>query len=131
MKLIKEMQAKAKTSACIKYCKNGNYSAAFSKRPWQFLYFLPLPQGQGSLRPTFFSTRMGWVTCFCCVSLCDCASRSCLCSRIFDLSMPCGPRDSRTAFGSCVGMSARIRKEMTSSLMFSNMALNRLNDSSL
>ena len=21
--------------------------------PWHFLYFLPLPQGQGSLRPTF------------------------------------------------------------------------------
>ena len=24
-------------------------------RPWQFLYFLPLPQGHGSLRPT-----LGW-----------------------------------------------------------------------
>jgi len=23
---------------------------------WQFLYFLPLPQGQGSLRPTFAPT---------------------------------------------------------------------------
>ncbi|MFZ3014628.1 MAG: hypothetical protein WA045_13080, partial [Nitrospira sp.] len=23
--------------------------------PWHFLYFLPLPQGQGSLRPTLFS----------------------------------------------------------------------------
>lgn len=28
----------------------------YSLRPWQCLYFLPLPQGQGSLRPTFFST---------------------------------------------------------------------------
>src|SRR5690606_15589848 len=27
--------------------------------PWQCLYFLPLPQGQGSLRPTFSSTRIG------------------------------------------------------------------------
>jgi len=25
--------------------------------PWQFLYFLPLPQGQGSLRPTFGISR--------------------------------------------------------------------------
>src|ERR687886_286019 len=25
--------------------------------PWQFLYFLPLPQGQGSLRPTFWAGR--------------------------------------------------------------------------
>ena len=25
--------------------------------PWHFLYFLPLPQGQGSLRPTLFSVR--------------------------------------------------------------------------
>ena len=27
--------------------------------PQQFLYFLPLPQGQGSFLPTFFSTRLG------------------------------------------------------------------------
>ena len=25
--------------------------------PWHFLYFLPLPQGQGSLRPTFLPSR--------------------------------------------------------------------------
>lgn len=31
-------------------------------RPWQFLYFKPLPQGQGSLRPTVFSARYG--SCF-------------------------------------------------------------------
>ena len=30
--------------------------------PWQFLYFLPLPQGHGSLRPTRFSARTG--ACF-------------------------------------------------------------------
>ena len=28
-----------------------------SNLPWQCLYFLPLPQGQGSLRPTFLSLR--------------------------------------------------------------------------
>jgi hypothetical protein len=27
---------------------------AFSALPQQFLYFFPLPQGQGSFRPTFF-----------------------------------------------------------------------------
>ena len=26
----------------------------FSSDKWQFLYFLPLPQGQGSFLPTFF-----------------------------------------------------------------------------
>src|SRR3989442_6005996 len=26
-------------------------------RPWQFLYFLPLPHGHGSLRPTFGTSR--------------------------------------------------------------------------
>src|SRR5574344_740592 len=30
-----------------------------SPLPWQFLYFLPLPQGHGSLRPTCFSTLTG------------------------------------------------------------------------
>ena len=33
-----------------------------SQRPWQSLYFLPLPQKQGSLRPGVFSTRTGVVT---------------------------------------------------------------------
>ena len=33
-----------------------HYSAD-SNLPWQFLYFLPLPQGQGSFLPTFFSAR--------------------------------------------------------------------------
>lgn len=28
--------------------------------PWQALYFLPLPQGQGSLRPILGSTVTGW-----------------------------------------------------------------------
>lgn len=29
--------------------------------PWHFLYFLPDPQGQGSLRPTLSSPR--WTGC--------------------------------------------------------------------
>ena len=33
--------------------------------PWQYLYFFPLPQGQGSLRPTFLALRTG---CFFCPS---------------------------------------------------------------
>ena len=28
--------------------------------PWHFLYFFPLPHGQGSLRPTFGSSRFTW-----------------------------------------------------------------------
>ena len=32
-------------------------SAAWSYAPWHFLYFFPLPQGQGSLRPTLSSLR--------------------------------------------------------------------------
>ncbi len=32
-----------------------------SARPWQCLYFLPLPHGHGSLRPTFCSALIGWV----------------------------------------------------------------------
>ena len=30
------------------------YSFSYSSFPQHFLYFLPLPQGQGSFRPTFF-----------------------------------------------------------------------------
>src|SRR5579871_770806 len=33
---------------------NSNHHAL---APWHFLYFLPLPQGQGSLRPTFSPSR--------------------------------------------------------------------------
>src|SRR5438270_13734811 len=32
-------------------------SANYATRPQQFLYFFPLPQGQGSLRPTFGNSR--------------------------------------------------------------------------
>ena len=44
-----------------------HFKLAFGARigsyaPWHFLYFLPLPQGQGSLRPTFSSVR--WMGCF-------------------------------------------------------------------
>jgi hypothetical protein len=34
--------------------------------PWHFLYFFPLPQGQGSFRPTFSSAVTG--VCFCSIS---------------------------------------------------------------
>ena len=34
-------------------------TGAEAQRPWHFLYFLPEPQGQGSLGSTFFSTRTG------------------------------------------------------------------------
>lgn len=38
---------------------SGVYTIPF---PWQFLYFLPLPQGHGSLRPTFGSALIGSTT---------------------------------------------------------------------
>ena len=31
----------------------------YAERPWQFLYFFPLPQGQGSLRPTVAAAGFG------------------------------------------------------------------------
>src|SRR3954466_14258936 len=37
--------------------------------PWHFLYFLPEPQGQGSLRPTFGSRRLTVSCCTPCESL--------------------------------------------------------------
>src|ERR1035441_6810144 len=39
----------------------GAYS--YFSAPWHFLYFFPLPQGQGSLRPTFSPVRRcaGWL----------------------------------------------------------------------
>ena len=42
--------------------KEGGGSAPYFSAPWHFLYFLPLPQGQGSLRPTFLPVRrcVGW-----------------------------------------------------------------------
>src|ERR1039458_9060899 len=35
------------------------WQLGFNHRPQQCLYFLPLPQGQGSLRPTFGPVRTG------------------------------------------------------------------------
>ena len=38
---------------CDFWCASGiERSFAYAPAPWHFLYFLPLPQGQGSLRPT-------------------------------------------------------------------------------
>ena len=54
----KEERAKSK----VFYGKNlplSSYLFCYIPLPWQFLYFLPDPQGQGSLRPTFFSTWIG------------------------------------------------------------------------
>ena len=39
---------------------------AYASFPWQFLYFLPLPQGQGSLRPTLGPTLIGSGLCGAC-----------------------------------------------------------------
>ena len=113
----------------VKFIRDA-YSTPPSIRPWQFLYFLPEPQGHGSLRPTFFSTRIGWVTSRCCVWLCDYESRSLRCSRSLERSTASLWRLRRLPV-SCWAISAHIRNEMTSSLVFSIIALNRLYDSSL
>ena len=58
---------------CLQYTKKRNrlvfcpsffilFLVPYKPCPWQFLYFLPLPQGHGSLRPTRFSARTG--ACF-------------------------------------------------------------------
>src|SRR5439155_22859051 len=41
---------------------SGGREPVARQRPWQNLYFLPLPQKQGSLRPGVFSTRLGCCT---------------------------------------------------------------------
>src|SRR5699024_8997612 len=52
-----------------------------SFRPQQFLYFLPLPQGQGSLRPTFWEADTlrgcrGWSPARCASTGLACSTRS-------------------------------------------------------
>jgi hypothetical protein len=37
--------------------KGGGAAILLLHAPWHFLYFFPLPQGQGSLRPTLLSAR--------------------------------------------------------------------------
>ncbi len=39
--------------------RGGEIYCHYESLPWQCLYFLPEPQGQGSLRPTFCPTRTG------------------------------------------------------------------------
>src|SRR5439155_6155412 len=42
---------------CSQSDLQGETDVAARHRPWHFLNFLPLPQGQGSLRPTFSDVR--------------------------------------------------------------------------
>ena len=37
--------------------RDGPVAAFYDSLPWQCLYFLPEPQGQGSLRPTLGASR--------------------------------------------------------------------------
>src|ERR1039458_5599682 len=46
----------------------------FAYLPQQFLYFLPLPQGHGSLRPTFGPVRTGLALALACASAAPAAS---------------------------------------------------------
>ena len=47
------LNLKAMNGLCLTPIKGTHHAL----RPWQFLYFSPLPQGHGSLRPTVFSAR--------------------------------------------------------------------------
>src|SRR5271157_1645150 len=38
-------------------CNASPTAGGYFSAPWHFLYFFPLPQGQGSLRPTFSPVR--------------------------------------------------------------------------
>ena len=48
--------AKGLTPEGVTYSGKCHYTFA----PWHFLYFLPDPQGQGLLRPTFAPARTGF-----------------------------------------------------------------------
>ena len=48
-----------RTATGGRHFKNLRESLSYTPLPWHFLYFLPLPQGQGSFRPTFVSTFTG------------------------------------------------------------------------
>src|SRR5688500_1133432 len=50
---------------------------AYYVRPWQFLYFFPLPHGQGALRCTF-SSRLRIGSIF--VAACEPSIAACVCS---------------------------------------------------
>src|SRR5690349_11426219 len=41
----------------------GDADDLHSYAPWQYLYFLPLPQGHGSFRPIFFAPPPGAAPC--------------------------------------------------------------------
>src|SRR5262249_46505406 len=41
-------------------CATARKSHNHALMPWHFLYFLPEPHGQGSLRPTFAPVRTGF-----------------------------------------------------------------------
>ena len=57
-KVYTEQTLKHTKKACVKQAFL-IYGLDYKPLPWHCLYFLPEPQGQGSLRPTFFSTLTG------------------------------------------------------------------------
>jgi hypothetical protein len=60
---------------------SGQCRVRFNYRPQQCLYFLPLPQGQGSLRPTFGPVRTGLVF----------SATAAAASLTTSLALPCAP----------------------------------------
>ena len=111
---------------------NGYFPESYSFWPWQCLYFLPLPQGQGSLRPTFFST---WIGAGLLLSPCPAAAAASIrevCIR--DMSVLGGATGCCGAAASGfsrTGMNALNSVERISRFTFSSILLKRLNDSNL
>src|SRR5205085_6010933 len=61
---------------CVRFTRRQRLPASIFM--WQFLYFLPLPQGHGSLRPTFAPTlRIGSAFFFSPALVCIPAASSC------------------------------------------------------
>ena len=54
--------APQKHKGAVSAAQSVSATATHAAAPWHFLYFLPLPQGQGSLRPTFGSSRLTVLT---------------------------------------------------------------------
>src|ERR1017187_2364780 len=78
-------------------------------RPQQCLYFLPLPQGQGSLRPTFGPVRLGLG-----LSLESWSAASLTTSLGLDLSLGGSPK---ALVGSCLVSCGILRRKFSNAAM--------------
>src|ERR1035437_10024039 len=79
--------------------------------PQQFLYFLPLPQGQGSLRPTFGPVRTGLALAR--------SSTACAASLTMSLALglsPCFGDSPSVGLGSCLVSRGALRRKFSNAI---------------